>query len=264
MKTCLKSDAPESFKQYQEDNPIATWEQFQNECQEGYKQLQEQLRKDQGNLCCYCEIDTKKNSNDGKDDFRVEHFHPKANKKDTTTNNWALDWNNMLGCCHGGTEPSVTDSKTRFISREKKNQRHSDVLKGNFIWDDEILNPLEIPAFPILFKTDRKDGILSVIDDNCKKANIDIVKANNCLDTKKLNLNSSKLKELRKITLDKLNSMLGQHVAEGLTDEQAITILVESQLCKNENGYWNAFFTTIRSYFGKAAEIYLEKTHYHG
>jgi len=208
MKTCLKGAVPILLEQYQIDNPSADWEQFKNECQQGYKDVQDQLYLDQGNLCCYCEIDTKQGLGVGNDDFRVEHFHPKSNKSeksniDNASRNWALDWQNMLGCCHGGSINTVIDNETRFVPKHA--ERHSDVLKGNLIWDDEILNPLKIPAFPILFQANRRDGSLSVHEDNCHDAEVDIVRANNCLHPEKLNLNSAHLNSLRKATLDALN-----------------------------------------------------------
>jgi len=261
MKRCLKGRTSPLLKQYQIDNPNATWEQFKNECQQGYKKVQKRLRQNQGNLCCYCEIETKQGLGDGKDDFRVEHFHPKADKKDSDYN-WALDWQNMLGCCCGGTERYVTDSKNRFISN--KNERHSDALKGEFIWDNEILNPLEIPAFPILFKANRTDGSLEVIEENCRHAEIDVNKAHNCLHPKKLNLNSAKLNEFRKTTMDALNQHISLKLSQGLSIEQAISEVSKEQLRKNKNGYCPAFFTTIRSYLGKNAEVHLQSINYFG
>ncbi len=260
MKTCLKGTTPELLKQYQEENPDATWEQFKNECQEGYKQVQSQLREDQGNLCCYCEIDTKQGFGIGKDDFRVEHFHPKSDSG--SKRNWGLGWQNMLGCCHGGSERYVAHFDERYIPETA--QRHSDVLKSESVWDDEILNPLEIPAFPILFKANRQDGRLSVLDDNCLNGGISIEKANNCLHSKRLNLNSEKLKGLRKKALDALVLHIQEMLAQGFAIDQAMIMVTQSQLRKNSQGYWPAFFTSIRSHLGKNAENYLKEIDYKG
>jgi uncharacterized protein (TIGR02646 family) len=260
MKACLKSTPPELLKQYQEENPDATWEHFKNECQDGYKTVQDTLRNDQGNLCCYCEIETKQGFGNGKDDFRVEHFHPKSDK--FSKHNWALDWQNMLGCCHGGSERYVAHFDERYIS--EKVQRHSDVLKSESVWDDEILNPLEIPAFPILFRTNRQDGSLSVLDENCLDAGISIEKANNCLHSKRLNLNSEKLKGLRKKALDAVVLQIGEMLAQGYAIDQAMIWVTESQLRKNSQGHWPAFFTSIRSHLGKNAENYLQAIDYKG
>jgi uncharacterized protein (TIGR02646 family) len=265
MKNCLKGNIPPLLEQYQQNNPNAKWEQFKDECQQGYKEVQEQLRLDQGNLCCYCEIETKQGYGVGKDDFRVEHFHPKACKLDESISsyNWALDWQNMLGCCLGGSERYVvSDEKTRFI--EKKAERHSDVLKADSIWDDDILNPVNMPAFPILFKANRSDGSLSVDENNCRDAGIDIIKANNCLHPKKLNLNSMLLKEHRKKALDALNQQVANQLSQGLSVEQAMLNIAKAHTGKNSQQHWPAFFTTIRSYLGKIAEQHLKAMGYEG
>jgi len=260
MKACLKGAIPALLEQYQNDNPGANWEEFKNESQQGYKDVQAQLQFDQGNLCCYCEIDTKQGLADGKDDFRVEHFHPKSKSNDKQ--NWALAWQNMLGCCHGGSENTVIDNESRFISKHV--ERHSDVLKGNSIWDNEILNPLEIPAFPILFQAHRSDGSLFVHEDNCRKALVNIEKANNCLGPKKLNLNSTQLKLLRKATLDALNEQIETALSAGFTIEDAVLNLAKAELRKDDKQHWPRFFTTIRSYLGKTAEGYLKSINYAG
>jgi uncharacterized protein (TIGR02646 family) len=261
MKACTKGTIPDFLEQYQTDNPSANWEQFKNECQQGYKNVQDQLQLDQGNLCCYCEIDTKSGFGNGKDDFRVEHFHPKSGVGDSS-HNWALDWQNMLGCCHGGAEQYVTDSENRFIP--KHTERHSDVLKANFVWDNEILNPLKIPAFPILFRANPSDGSLSVHESNCLGAGVNMGKASNCLHPEKLNLNSAPLKSLRKDTLDELIRQISEALSTGLTTEVAIVNLTKAVLRKDSKGHWPSFFTTVRSYLGKTAEDHLKNINYTG
>ncbi len=261
MKACLKGTIPALLEQYQIDNPSANWEQFKNECRQGYKDVQDQLHLDQGNLCCYCEIDTKQGLGIGKDDFRVEYFHPKSDTGNSS-HNWALDWQNMLGCCHGGSEKYVTDHETRFAP--KHTERHSDVLKSEFVWDDEILNPLELPAFSILFQANRRDGSLSVHKNNCRDAGVSLTKANNCVHPEKLNLNSDRLNALRKATLDALNEQIAATLSAGLTIEEAILNLAKAELRKDNKGHWPRFFTTIRSYLGKAGEDYLNNINHTG
>lgn len=260
MKACLKTNIPKLLEKYQQNNPDATWEQFKSECQIGYKHIQRRLRIDQGNLCCYCEVDLKCGHGIGKDDFRVEHFHPKANKKEVSNDNWALDWINMLGCCHGGTERDVTESSSRFIHKQDKYQRHSDALKSEFIWDDAILNPLEIPPFPILFQINNYDGSFSVLKENCIQADIDFTKAENSLHPKKLNLNSTWLKIRRKSLIDKIADEMNIYLAEGYGFDE----LAKVYLSQDELGNYPIFFTTIRSYFDKDAENYLWSINYSG
>lgn len=261
MKTCFKGTIPVLLEQYQSDNPSSNWEQFKNECQQGYKDVQSQLHLDQGNLCCYCEIDTKQGLGVGKDDFRVEHFRPKSGTANSSCNR-ALDWWNMLGCCHGGSENTVIDSEARFIPKHA--ERHSDVLKSNSDWNDEILNPLEIPLFPILFHANRRDGSLSVHGNNCRDAGVSLTKASNCLSPEKLNLNSVKLNSLRKAALDALNEQIKAALLSGMAIDQAMSNLAKAELRKDEKEHWPRFFTTIRSYLGKAAEDHLNNISYTG
>lgn len=186
----------------------------------------------------------------------------KQYQRDKPSANWALDWQNMLGCCHGGSEKYVTDNETRFVSKHA--ERHSDVIKSKLNWDDEILNPLEIPAFPILFQANRRDGSLSVHEDYCRDAGVDTEKANNCLQPGKLNLNSVRLNPLRKATLDALNEQIVAALSAGLTIEDAILNLAKAELRKDDKQHWPRFFTTIRSYLGKTAEGYLISINYTG
>ena len=261
MKACLKGKAPALLDAYYSANTQASWGEFKSECQQGYKDVQNQLQQDQGNLCCYCEINTKHGAGIGKDDFRVEHFHPKSDNNQSEYN-YALAWENMLGCCHGGSEMYVTDRVTRYISNHL--ERHSDVLKGESKWADEILNPLKIPAFPILFKANFRDGSIEVNEANCHEAGVDIAKANGCLRPDKLNLNSPQLKFRRKAILDALNKQLEEQLVAGNRIDNVINMLVESELKKNDKQHWPSFFTTIRSYFGNSAEEYLASINYIG
>lgn len=261
MKKCLKGTPPNSLKEYCFSNPHASWDNFKNECQEGYIEVQNKLQQDQGNLCCYCEINTKQGGGEAINDFRVEHFHPKsiANQSE---NNWALDWHNMLGCCHVGSEKYVIDNNARYIAEHS--ERHSDVLKGDSILDGDILNPLDIPAFPVLFKANRRDGHLSVHEQNCRKAGVDEVKAKNCLDPKKLNLNSVKLMRDRKVVLDAVNEQFAAQISKNISEEGALENLAKALLQKDDQQHWPAFFTTIRYYLGESSENYLKSINYDG
>jgi len=260
MKKVNKNEiVPTELEKYFEDNPTATWEKFKNECQTGYKGVLQEIKNNQGGVCCYCEI-TFYDDKGIRDDFRVEHFHPKS---DTSNNkNWNLIWTNLLGCCHGGSDKSVLGAK-RFIPNKK--HRHSDVLKGEKPWDDEILNPLfEIPAFPPIFSVSLKDGEMSVLEKNCDDAGVNITKAKNCLDAKKLNLNSPVLKEWRVEILEKLNEQIEELFQTTEDFETSVIMVLSANLEKDSNGNYSAFFTTIRSYFKEDAEKFLRQNGYDG
>ncbi len=256
MKKVLKSQEPLKLKEYLANNQNNTWENFKDDCQEEYKEMIEQIKHDQGELCCYCELNFSDEFNI-RDDFRVEHFHPKSDRDETK--NWDLEWNNLLGCCNGGSEKRIIDKESRFI--EDKSHRHSDILKGDFVWDDEILNPLDVPAFPPIFGVGSK-GEMSPIRENCSDELF--IKANNSLDEKKLNLNSPILKAWRKKVIDNLRESLNSLFTASGDMEYAINEIVSSQLSKDSKGNHPKFFSTIRSYFKDDAENYLRSVAYEG
>ena len=257
MKKVLKGDEPELLYNYRMINPNRNWERFR----------QSKARKDavkaniishQGGLCAYCEIDLKlaPPDMDEEDDFRVEHFHPKSDS--TTSHNWNLDWNNLLGCCHGGSNSDVTDADDRFTSPDNS----CDVPKGNNNWDDVILNPLDIPASPALFSFARSDGSMVVNEELCRVAHVDSTKAQQTID--KLLLDSNRLKRLRETVLNNVNYQLQRKMASGMSLDEARADLAKRLLRKNSDGCWPKFFTAIRYYLGDAAERQLVSINYLG
>lgn len=260
MKKILKGDEPDLLARYKHNNPNNTWDQFRNS-NARKNAVKFDVRNHQGGLCAYCEIDLKltEPANIERDDFRIEHFHPKNPEIDNTTDhNWHLDWNNLIGCCHGGSERNVTDAANRFTSPESS----CDVPKGNNNWDDEILNPLYLPAFPALFSFGRSDGSIYVNAINCQTANMDSIKAQQSINL--LRLDSGRLNRFRKKVLDNVNVQLRNRVADGMSLEDARAELAHRLLRKNDEGCWPAFFTAIRSYLGDAAEQQLVSIQYKG
>lgn len=260
MKKVNKFDIPQKLEIYFTNNPTKTWLDFKKS-KNRYEDIIDKLKKEQGGVCCYCE------NNFHQEltiigDFRVEHFHPKSDTSNPTKN-WNLIWSNLLGCCTGGNQNIENPDflKERYILNHE--DRHCDVLKDNNNWDDEILNPLsEIPAFPPIFKVS-SIGEMSVLEENCNNANVDIRKAKNCLDEKKLNLNSPILKKWRKSVIDNLrNKMIDTDDIELIMEYTED--LLSTYLLKNTHGNYSPFFTTIRSYFEEDAEDFLRLHDYDG
>jgi len=252
------SSVPLELEKYFNSNLNKNWENFKDECQIGYKEVLKEIKQNQGGVCCYCEL-TFHDEKGIRDDFRVEHFHPKSDESNSEVN-WNLIWTNLLGCCNGGSEEYILGG-IRFISNKK--HRHSDILKGEKNWDDEILNPLKIPAFPPIFKVSSK-GMMSVLEDNCSNADIDISKAENCLDKTKLNLNSPDLCGWREDVINNLEDEIKN--LEELTEnyEEAMLDTLDTYLSKDSDNNFHPFFSTIRSYFEEDAEDYLKETNYDG
>lgn len=254
MKKVQKGTEPEKLKQYRQSNPSNAW----NQCTKDFerkKQIQDQLKLDQGGLCAYCEIDLKPANNADTADFRVEHFHP---KEDSSTYNWHLDWQNLLACCHGGSRTDVVDAANRHTSPD-----HScDVPKSKKVLDDIILNPLNLPAYPCLFKFNRADGSISVNVAVCQQAGVDEGKAQATID--ELRLDAKRLRDLREPILKKLNDQLRDMVRAGETPQMARMRLAKAMLKKNADGFWPAFFSAIRDYLGTEAEQQLNNIGYDG
>jgi len=259
MKKVNKSDIPQKLEIYFANNPTKTWIDFKKS-KNRYEDIIYKLKQDQGGVCCYCE------NNFHQEltiigDFRVEHFHPKSDTSNSHKN-WNLIWSNLLGCCTGGNQNIENPDflKERYIANHE--DRHCDVLKDNNNWDDRILNPLKIPAFPPIFKVSN-NGEMRVLEDNCRNSGISITKAENCLDEEKLNLNSPILKGWRASVIENLrNEMIETEDIELIKEN--IEDLLSTYLLKDMNGNYSPFFTTIRSYFAEDAEEFLRLHNYNG
>lgn len=155
MKCIEKGNEPIELTNYLLNEPTASWRDF-TAVYVRKRLVQQQIKADQGGLCAYCEIDLLEGTGQASSDFRVEHFHPKSDR--STAHNWHLDWQNLLGCCHGGSCKSVADSALRFDPSDAS----CDVPKGEKNLTGVILNPLTLPAFPSIFKCKRSSGKLSV------------------------------------------------------------------------------------------------------
>lgn len=254
-KVLKKADIPPLLRRYKEINPTATWDQFRASPARK-REIKEALLIDQGGLCAYCEIDLLEKDESGDADLRVEHFHPKTDT--STTHNWHLDWNNLMACCHGGSNPNVRDAVNRSTSPD-----HScDVPKEDTNLDGIILNPLEIPHSPALFRCERTTGSLKVHEENCNAAAISQMKAQKTID--ELRLDANRLKRLRKEVLDTLNQNIGQLLLANKEPGEAREQLAKALLKKDENDKWPRFFTSIRAYLGSEAEKQLIDIGYTG
>lgn len=282
MKKIKKTSCPDVLTSYIVKHPIGdqehSWSCF---CENtvNKRSVQKQIKIDQRGLCAYCELDflevpAEQRTSDGKGikpDFRVDHFHPKSDMS-VPGKNWHLDWHNLLGCCTGGDERNVVDSK-RFI--DEKTKRHCDAKKGDRVLDNIILNPLtEVPAFPCLWSISENSTedeiILEASQDACNSVSEDCYcKAKNTLD--ELNLNCSLLARFRCKALkrvqshikDKILSKISAGKVENQAVEEAIEevmqMLYEAKPCK-----WPPFFSTIRAKYAFAAEKQLKAIGYDG
>lgn len=263
MKKIDKSPVPpkglsDYIKAHPEEDPKHTWETFSRENSHARRAVKKQIYCDQRGLCAYCEIDLidpslEKEGEQSRSnlDFQVEHFHPKSDHSDPHKN-WELEWDNLLGCCKGGDDPN----SERFS--DKKSGRHCGCRKGNRKLDGDILNPLhDIPAFPCLWKTDGNPAKGQIRLDADEKACSSVSKtccekAQNTL--KELNLNSNLLTKFRSEAIKVLFKEMQNYIKkEGLSSDQAIDRVMEAAFNPAVPA-WPPFFSTIRAFFGIAAE----------
>lgn len=244
---------PEILQEYVDINPLETWEHFRDERREGYQQIKQQLTNDQRGLCAYCEIDLHIDAQRGLDDFRVEHFIPK--KPHNPPPNHALDWKNLLAVCTGGNTMGL-EINTRFTSPD-----HScDVPKANHDWTGDILNPLNIPSSPRLFKFDESTGDIMVDAMTCPSA----LQHRASETIRLLRLSAPRLNNLRLPVFEMLNEKIQELATQGLEIEEAANLLAEELIPEKSEMHLPAFFTSIRWYLGEAAESRLQSINYAG
>ncbi|MBR4909634.1 MAG: TIGR02646 family protein [Acidaminococcaceae bacterium] len=257
MKRVQKSpEEPVLLARYKLRHPHDIWENFHHRSRDGYRQVKQQILRDQHGLCAYCEINIKlTDEEDRVDDFRVEHFYPKTGTEREECN-YHLEWKNMLGVCHGGSQPLVTDARYRFS--KAKEDRSCDVPKGGKSISTVILNPLQIPAKERLFSFDSFSGTMSVDEENCPEMLRN--KAANTIT--ELNLNAPRLKRLRKAVIEVLQDQVVELAGQGIPVEEAMAQLAGELLVPNSDDNYPAFFSTIRWYLGEAAENVLRERDY--
>lgn len=253
---------PPLLAQHLLEFPDDEWESFCNNNRNASSQVKERLKQDQRCICVYCEIDLLSN-NQGKDDFKVEHFYPKKpHMEEPHKINYSLKWENLFACCHGGSERYICEP-VRFTSPDVS----CDVDKGNNNWTDIILSPQEIPNFPLIFQYNEL-GEMMVSDKRCpealrNKAEETIIRLN--LSPKLSSNQTARLVKFRRAVIEKLRTQI-----EYLIDTQqqslqdAIEELAHISYSDNPSVPWPAFFSCIRWYLGEAAEDRLRFINYVG
>lgn len=271
MKRVAKGDEPLTLTTYRDAVPHGIWEEMKDDphyCgRQAYTECRSQSIADQQGLCAYCEISIRDN-NPLK--CRVEHFHPKSDT--STPHNWALDWQNMLGVCNGGDNPHL--NADGFHLHPTSANLSCDAYKNRMVLqhklptqcEGEILNPLQLAAFPCVFRLDKGNGYLYPDAILCAAA------------PPWPNNRHSSVEELIRHTIDMLNLNCDRLAQERL---QLIRDIERNKKKQRQAGYgpqqglrnlaqhyfrttWPSFFTTIRFCLGQAAETYLNDIAYQG
>lgn len=97
---------------------------------------------------------------------------------------------------------------------------------------------------------------MTVNEENCNLAGVDIDKAQATIDC--LNLTCERLNRLRHERLAHTNKSLQVLVASGMTVVDARQKVALATMKKDKNGCWPKFFSALRCYLGKAAEVQLD------
>ncbi len=259
MKKVPKStQVPTDLGNYVVANPGNSWNQFRDNEPKALDAVRVQIVRDQRGLCAYCEIDTQVSVGGvGLDDFRVEHFHPKSPVD--PTHNYGLDWFNLLGVCHGGSQRSVA-----IASRHTSPDHSCDVPKDNLNLVGVIFDPTnDVPAFPRFFQyveNGMDAGRIEVDKVNCPTSLH--LKGEQTIE--KLRLNAPRLTRLRKVVFDKLREEISNAEDAGVPFDVALSNLAQIFLSPSADGHWPAFFTCIRWYLGGSAENHLIAINYQG
>ncbi len=250
-----RAEEPERLKTYRQRFPDGTWEAFRHS-RANYQAVKRAILEDQHGLCAYCEIAIQEALRPGQvDDFRVEHFYPKSASK-PGAHNFHLDWRNMLGVCHGGSQPNVGDADWRFSPEQR--DRSCDVLKGNKEIEGRILNPLLLPARARIFRYNFYDGAMAVDEKTCPP---ELIRpAQNTIA--ELNLNCSRLKRMRLEVIRTLFDDEVHYIDQGMDPEEVHRLLAEEWLQPDEEGNCLPFFSVMRFYLGAAAEEVLARRDY--
>ena len=261
LKKINKSEPPNQLTTFFDSNPTASWEEFYN-TELDYDELKTLIFTDQGQLCAYCEQSLK---TEGASKKRIEHYHSKSDKGNPTIN-WALDWQNVIGVCLGGSYNDSYKDDSDFKKFPPPDNLSCDSYKGHLEIKNKLpsdfLNPLEIIASPTLFDFDKATGKLRANENNCTayQQEHDAPSLSELVfnTITVFNLNCDRLTDARLQVFRAYQRDIAK--ARKRKDEQIHSKLVKQWLGEE----WRCFFTTRRILLSTHAEKYLEDKEYQG
>ncbi|MDM8562908.1 retron system putative HNH endonuclease [Candidatus Marithioploca araucensis] len=262
MKKINKTPGPNALTNFAAKNPTARWDpDFKDENGgDSYHAIRQQIFDDQGGLCAYCET---KVNNLPSNKQRIEHFHSKSDDGNPTQN-WGLDWNNVIGVCIGG-EDADKSKHPRPANLSCDSYKNHLISKGCLFVQCEgrLFNPLKILATPCLFNFNKRSGELLPNDTGCQPVDDienDFSSVKELVEEtiKVLNLNCDRLKDQRLAVRNEYNRQVAK--ARKKKDREVFTRMVVQWF----RDKWPNFFTTRRILLGQYAETYLETIDYNG
>lgn len=267
MKRVVKLQEPAELSAYRAGNPTGTWDQMRGDAtgRGAYEVARRQLISGQGGLCGYCEIELQVGE---QLKCRIEHFHPKSDT--SSAHNWALDWQNMMAVCMGGSQrhhqpPHALEPLAENLSCDA----HKDQMISTGQLDEHcegwIIDPLALPAFPSLLFLEKSTGRLLPSADRCAALALPSNKhpstqalIQHTIDM--LNLNCTRLCEARKRVVWNIERNKKGFRLQKIGPDEALRTLAERYFRR----HWPSFFTTVRLCLGAAAEQYLADNKFQG
>lgn len=162
MKHIDKNMEPQSFKRWRKNNLGASWSDFRRTSE--YSELKEQLKSEQYDLCCYCEVYLSAEKN-----THIEHVRPKAKFAADVYN-----YQNIHACCQnpnscghkkgneyfgGFVSPLDSDCEQRFIY----------TMQGKIIpkneEDEDANKTISILGLNSKHLKDRRKSIIKVLEE---------------------------------------------------------------------------------------------------
>jgi len=260
LKKINKSNSPNELTKYFDNHPNDSWENFRNFNEgDGYNAVKGLVFTDQGELCAYCEKNTRRHYPHEK---RIEHYHSKSEKNHSGIN-WGLDWNNVIGVCLGGSDTKISHPLPENLSCDSHKGHFETKNKLPIPCDGYVLNPLDIIATPVLFDFDKSTGELAVNSAACAQYS---PKHNNFTSVNELVENTIKVFNLNcnRLTEDRLK-IFHFYLHQIKLARKKRDTKVHSRLATNWfSERWPSYFTTRRLILGKHAELYLISMKYDG
>ncbi|WP_170948767.1 retron system putative HNH endonuclease [Pseudomonas sp. Irchel 3A7] len=270
MKDVPRKPEPVELTTYRNAAPESSWEQMRDNAlfdgPAAYTACRTQLISDQGGLCAFCEISIHEND---PLKCRVEHFHPKADI--SPEHNWALDWNNLLAVCSGGSwkhahAPYALEPLSENLSCDAHKDRMIQAGRLPLQCEGWIINPLHLPQLSLLFRLERSTGKLFPNEDAC--TNFGAWPDNQHQDVTELvqhtiemlNLNCERLATARLIISREIERNKKRQRDAGFNAQQGLKNLAERYFRQR----WPGFFTTIRLCLGTTADQHLTDHGYGG
>ena len=247
---------PELFAAFRSENPDGSWKRKRGSGRAAFKDVEgnhvvfDTLASAQGHICAYCEIEVSRPMLGQVEHFVSEDFNDGIG-------NYALDFDNLLACCEGGTRVDLDNGRAEPPIRDTL---HCGQLKdsGKTTHDPrgDLLDPRSLPGTPLIWRFG-SDGSMSVDTAACVRAAVRQEVAQTTIE--RLGLDRRVLRRLRGAVRDQLESEFELLIKEdGLDDEAALERVATDQLVPQE-GRLPGFWSTIRHWAGDAAERVLER-----